>query len=109
MSVSFNRKTLRFDGITNEMMDSFKSIYRDVDIQNEINKMCLWMQSDKGLNRKGSLSFITSWLQRAKPVTESKETLPFDGNPKMNSLLNNYLEDLWKDCRHILEFNTIYQ
>ena len=83
----------------------------NVDVDDELARMRVWMSSPKGEKRDGKILFITTWLKNAlekRPVIREE--------PNKNSALSlldidplweKYLEGLWENCEHILEFNTM--
>lgn len=99
-SVYYDRDAQSFVGLDiNKLKETFKS----VDIDQELKKMELWLQSSKGKRRKGNLNFIISWLSKISPRKYVQLEM-FDSS--LLPYLDNYLEDLWKNRQHILEFNT---
>ncbi len=98
-SVYFDRESNEFVGLTDTVMSDLAKAYKHVDLQAELSKMKLWIQSPKGRTRLGTMAFITSWLNNVKPLDKHDSPL--------GTLFDNYLEDLWKNSAHILEFNTI--
>jgi hypothetical protein len=77
------------------------SAYKNVDLDAELARMSLWLLSAKGLTRKGNINFITNWLSKSKQIPMSIESAALD------DFFITYLQDLWKDLGHILEFNTL--
>lgn len=95
---------MKFVGLTETYKKRLREIYKGVDIDAELSKMCLWLASPKGLNRTGEVGFILKWLNNALeriPVTNNEITIP------ISHIFDDYLKDLWKNAEHILELNTI--
>ena len=109
-TIRFNRKTMKFVGITEQVKTQLKETYPRIDIDKELNKMSLWLSGPKGLTREGNIGFIMNWLQRVTPsqaltTTEQLNLLVTD-SPLAN-VLKEYLEDLWKNQEHLFSLNTI--
>src|SRR3546814_5457075 len=45
----------------------YTTLFRSVNVEQEVKKMCLWLTSEKGLRRKGNIGFILNWLNNAAP------------------------------------------
>jgi hypothetical protein len=103
-SIYFDRSTSQFLG-TKEAIKQLHDTYKGIDVTCELNKMALWLNSSKGLRRKGNIAFIMNWLNNATPSTAIAErTDPIDTT--LEPIMNDYRKDLWKEREHILEFNT---
>ncbi len=105
-SVYFDRTTLQFVGLSPGIMTMLRSAFKGVDIEEELNKMCIWLTGPKGCKRRPSLKFIMSWLGKAprdfnRPNNSS--TLP----PILSSFVQDYMQDVWKKAKHVLEANTM--
>jgi len=98
--VYFDRVTRQFSGLTVEVIARLKLLFPHVNINVEIMKMELWLDSEKGSNRKGSFQFITNWL--SKTYTRPQES---SEDPSFSPEQNNYLKDLWNNREHILSMN----
>lgn len=108
-SVYFDRETNKFLGLDSQVLRQLGETYEGLDIGKELNKMSLWLQSEKGKKRKGEIGFILNWLNNATPMppttTEHLDLMQSDS--PLGHLVRDYLMDLWKNKEHILEFNTI--
>jgi hypothetical protein len=102
ISVSFDRVKGCFIGLNEDVISRLKKTYVGVNVDLELNKMQLWLNSPKGKKRKGHLGFIMNWLKNVEPVI-----VPDERDTPLRLDLDEYLEDLWERCRHVLEFNTI--
>jgi hypothetical protein len=103
ISVSFDRSACCFVGLTPAIMSQLYVLFPGVNVDKELLVMSQWMLV-KGKDIKGSLSFIMNWLDRVKPNPAAQSVLP---DPTISHLLNDYLEDLWKNNSHIYEFNKM--
>lgn len=105
----FNRTSRKFHGLDDQMMTQLRETYPKVDVTHEINKMTLWLLSDRGSKRKGSMGFIVTWLNNSSPSSGIAAPILDHTEPAspLSHLVRDYLVDLWKDQDHILEFNTI--
>jgi hypothetical protein len=101
MKIRYDRSTNTFSGLDESALESIEKAFPDVDLTRELMKMSLWLQSPKGIRRKGTQAFILSWLGNAprKSPGEPAES------PLM-PLVERYLESLWHKNRHLLELNT---
>lgn len=109
-SVYFDRVTLQFIGLESAVIKQLKETYKGIDVDSELKKMSLWLTSSKGKKRKGNIGFILNWLNNASPSeapTVSEQLDMLDQDTPLRPLLQEYLQDLWKDREHILEFNRI--
>lgn len=99
LKVFFDRTQNKFTNIE-PFLQQFRERFPSVDVDEEIKKMGMWLQSDKGKNHMGTLLFITNWLKKAPPskcVPKHEDAL--------RELLNDYLKELWKNREHILLMN----
>jgi hypothetical protein len=108
-SVYFDRETLKFVGIDESIKKQLLDTYKGIDVDSELNKMSLWLNSSKGKKRTGNIGFIMNWLSNASPIpqTISQSYDLIESDTPLGHLLQDYLEGLWKNREHILEFNTI--
>lgn len=108
-TVIFDRETNKFQGLDDQIMKQLRETYPKVDIDLQLNKMSLWLMSDRGKKRKGSIGFIVNWLNNASPqVMGTTEQLDLiDSDSPLGHLIREYLEEGWKNNQHIYEFNTI--
>lgn len=113
-SIYFDREANSFVNLKDVELQQLKDTYKGVDVDKELKKMGLWLSSEKGKNRVGSMSFILHWLDNATPSVNqsSYSTSSVDLSPEENQILLNpvfltYLEDLWKKSEHILALNRI--
>lgn len=108
-SVYFDREKLSFVGLKESNLKQLKETFNTIDIDAELKKMALWLQTSKGKKRKGNIGFILNWLNNASPphkcptIADPIDPVEYDLN--MRPLLLDYLQDLWKGREHILEFN----
>jgi hypothetical protein len=103
-SVYFDRSTSQFLG-TKEAFKQLYDSYKNIDVVAELNKMVLWLNSSKGLRRKGDIRFIMNWLNNATPSAPVERTDPIDTT--LEPIMQDYRKDLWQGKEHILEFNTM--
>lgn len=110
-SVYFDRERLCFVGLEDAHIKHLKDIYKGIDVDLELKKMCFWLDSSKGKKRKGHIGFIINWLNNASPPNTAPTTnqqLDFmEYDSPLRPLLLDYLQELWKGKEHILEFNKI--
>lgn len=108
-SVLFDRDTNKFTGLDTEVLKQLKETYDGIDVDKELKKMALWLTSDKGKKRAGSIGFIMNWLNNATPLppAQSEQLDLIESRTPLGRLVREYLMDLWKDREHILEFNTL--
>lgn len=108
-SVYFDRALDRFVGIDEAVTKQLKDAYFNLDLDKELLKMGVWLQSPKGKKRHGTIGFILNWLNNASPSPPSNmKQLDFaDLGSPLRPYLMDYLEDLWKDREHLFEFNRI--
>lgn len=103
--IYYDRNLNKFIGLDDKEFAKLERAFPGIDIEAELNKMGLWLNSSKGKRRIGSISFILNWLRNVgktlAPVRDHTRST------SMVSLINDYLEDLWKNRQHILEFNQI--
>jgi hypothetical protein len=106
ISVYFDREKREFVGLDAERLEQLKDLYPGINVDNELKKMTLWLTSWKGKDLKGTMNFITNWLNKV-PITQiptsKKEE---DANP-LRPYIDEYLKGLWKGREHILEMNRI--
>lgn len=63
--IVFNRETLKWEGITVEQVKFWESVYKDVDVVEQILKrMPAWLDAHPHNNYKNWKAFINGWLQR---------------------------------------------
>lgn len=109
-TVEFDRKTNEFIGLTDEIKNQLLDTYKGINLDKELKKMSLWLTSEKGLHRKGHIGFIMNWLNKAYPEkspTNAEQIDLLESKTPLGNLLRTYLQGLWKNREHILEFNTI--
>jgi hypothetical protein len=105
--IYFDRSKRKFMGIDAFTKKHLKSIYKDIDIETEFNKMALWLMSSRGLDRAGDINFITGWLNRATPCVHDVQCDPLAENSPLAPAYLGYLEDLWKNRETLFQFNTM--
>lgn len=107
-SVYFDREQNKFKGLDSQILKQLQDTYDGIDVDKEIKKMSLWLISEKGVKRKGTIGFIINWLNNATPMppttTEHLDLMQSDS--LLGQLVRDYLLELWKDRDHILELNT---
>lgn len=107
-SVFFDRESKKFKGIDIQILKQLEDTYDGIDVNKELNKMGLWLLSDKGKRRAGNIGFILHWLNNATPmpptVTEKHELM--QSKSPLGLAVREYLLGLWKDKEHLLNFNT---
>lgn len=108
-SVFFDRETNKFRGLDSQTLKQIQETYDGIDVETEIKKMCLWLTSEKGMKRKGTIGFILNWLNNITPMppTTNEHLDLMQSDSPLGKHVREYLLDLWKDREHILEFNTI--
>lgn len=92
-------------GINDLVRSQLKDSFKDVDLDAELSRMALWLESPKGLKRTGNLAFVMKWLSKSASRTFQNDNTSRERIP-IAHLLDDYLEDLWKDLRPLLNFNT---
>ena len=104
-SIYFDRETHKFVGLDDSMMSQLKETFRPLDVDAELRKMVIWLQTAKGNRRSGNMSFIYNWLCRTQTshTVESLEEL----DTTLRPYLNKYLEEVWKRAENVLAFNQI--
>ncbi len=100
--VYFDRDTMSFMGITDEIKQRIIQTYPWVKLDFELNKMSLWLMSTKGLRRAGNLQFISNWLAHV-PVPAS---VAFDQVVIPDSTNLDHLEALWTKADGLLKMNS---
>lgn len=100
-SVYYDRDAQCFVGLDSKIQ-GLKKTFMGIDVDQELSKMGLWLQSSKGKRRKGDIRFILSWLGRSAPRNSQLDII----DSPLTPYIDIYLEDLWKNSQHILEFNT---
>lgn len=113
-SVFFDHQTNTFMGLKDLDIQRLKETYKGIDVDKELKKMGLWLTSNKGKGRVGSMAFILNWLNNAKPSTNqpfqstSSSDLTQDQNEAfLTPVFQKYLEDLWKNKEHLLALNRM--
>jgi hypothetical protein len=108
-SVHFDRQCNSFVGLDSQVLVQLRETFVGVDIDQELKKMCIWLQSDKGKRRKGNIGFIMNWLNNATPMppTDAEHLNLMQSQSPLGHLVRSYLQELWKDREHIFELNTI--
>lgn len=86
-------------------LQQLKDTYTRIDVDFELKKMALWLQTSKGKARKGCSAFIINWLNNSIPTLPEKKTEKTEETP-LRPTVNEYLRELWKGREHILELNT---
>lgn len=105
-SIFFDRTTREFVGLTYEIKQELLRVYKEIDLDAELMKMKIWLESSKGKQHKGTIQFISNWLNNSSANARwiNRDTLQ-ELDASITNLLNDYLNDLWKNKTHILELN----
>lgn len=108
-SVTFNREENKFSGLDLQVLKQLQDTYDGIDIERELKKMALWLQTEKGLKRQGTIGFILNWLNNATPMppTTTEHLDLMQSKTPLGHVVREYLMELWKNKEHIFEFNTI--
>lgn len=108
-SVYYDRESKKFLGLDSKVFKQLEETYEGVNVSAELNKMSLWLESEKGKRRKGTIGFIINWLNNTTPMppTQSEHFDMIQGNSPLGQLVREYLMGLWEKSENILEFNTI--
>lgn len=104
-TVYYDRDNRQFMGISESQLNDLKSIYKGVDVEVEIKKMCLWLESPKGKKRKGDIGFILNWLNNTTP-TKAMIVSVINADESLTPMITSYLRELWKGKEHLLLLNT---
>lgn len=99
-SVFFDRTAAEFCGITDLIKLRLCEAYPGVSIDKELSRMKLWLMSDKGSKRKGTLNFIMSWLSKSKVTPQEVMSTP-------NQMMQQHLDELWKNQAYVLAVNKL--
>lgn len=108
-SVYYDREAKKFYGLDSKVLKQLEETYEGIKVSAELNKMTLWLESEKGKKRKGSIGFILNWLNNATPMppTQSEHFDMIQSSSPLGLLVREYLIGLWEKSENILEFNTI--
>lgn len=104
-SIHFDRKLKQFVGITDAIKTELRETFKGVNVDQELSKMSLWLQSDKGQRRKGHIGFVWNWLSNVHPSLSDQ--IPLKSDSPLGILYAEYVQSLWKNREHILESNTL--
>ena len=102
-AVYFDRDKSQFVGLDSVYMEHLRDMFPGVNVALELKKMVLWLISPRGLDTKGTINFITNWLEKS-PVTQSLLPGIEQDNP-LRPHIDTYLKGLWKGKEHLLEKN----
>ena len=111
-SVYYNRNAKKFVGLTLDIRKQLQKVYKCVDIELELIKMKLWLDSDKGADRSGDISFIMYWLDKAHPTAALKQEdniSLIESDTELGLAMREYLAGLWKNREQLLKMNTIHR
>lgn len=97
--IHFDRATMNFVGITEQIRDKLVETYPWVNLDFELNKMCLWLISPKGTRRQGTLNFIMGWLSNVERPKLHIETLSCGED-------TSHLQVLWNKADWLLKKNS---
>ena len=101
-NVYFDRDQQQFIGLDELTKKHLATSYPGIDVDKELGKMSIWLNTPKGKSRKGSISFIMNWLGNAEPSRPTQEAVI---DKALEPLREKYCKDLWKNREHILTFN----
>lgn len=104
-SVRYDRKKHCFVGLNETIRSQLKTGYEGVNIDAELEKMKLWLESDKGKERIGNINFIMNWLNNARTYSATSESAP---ESPLQEFLDIYRKELWKNWEHVLLMNTMH-
>jgi hypothetical protein len=108
-AVRFDRKTKEFVGLTDAVKEELRTTYYHTDVEKELTRMKAWLLGPKGKRHVGTMGFILNWLNNSSP-TPMRTAQFFDivqSDSPLSVVLNEYLQDLWKNREHLYLFNTI--
>lgn len=98
-NVYYDRNTFSFTGITYELYERLSDTFPGIDIDHELKKMTLWLDTSAGKKRIGNLQFILGWLNRAyRSIVAVK---PIEPKPKIIKEFSEHQNELWKNCEEI--------
>lgn len=101
--IYFDRRLNKFVGLNKLQL---KKAYKDKDVDRELLKMGLWLQSGKGREYSPGMPFIMSWLDKAQPTQRSVEDEDEDEHDNvLRPILNSYLQELWHGKEALLAMN----
>lgn len=104
ISVFFDRSKNEFAGLTKEVMQSLEKTFPDVNLSIEFDRMKIWLTtSPKAKTYKGTMPFIMRWLTNKTQRDHPQESKP---EGELETLMQEYLKDLWKNREHILMMNS---
>jgi hypothetical protein len=95
--IYYDRKYSAFVNLTPEIIQRLKDTYPGVDVEHELNKMTLWLESSVGIKRVGNINFISSWLNRAYrqiPVSIKEKQEPSNIS-KAFKKFESHLDKVW--------------
>lgn len=109
-SVFFDRTLRCFSGLEGAVLKELKEAYPTLDIDSELKKMMIWLESPKGKKRIGHIGFIMNWLNNAIPSEQipsvEKQLELLDDTTYLGRIILDYLRELWKGNEHLLSFNS---
>lgn len=109
-SVYFDRTLRCFIGLEDVVLKELKEAYPLLNIDSELKKMMIWLQSPKGKKRIGHIGFIINWLnnstQRGEMPSVEKQLELLDDDTYLGHIILDYLRELWKGKEHLLNFNS---
>lgn len=108
-SVYYDREAGKFCGLDSKVLKQLEETYEGINVSAELNKMSLWLGSEKGKRRKGTIGFVLNWLNNATPMppTRSEHIDIIQSPTPLGQHVREYLMGLWEKSENILEFNTI--
>src|SRR5690242_15738674 len=96
---------MQFVDLDETLLKEIKETYKEIDVDNELKKMGLWLLSPKGMKRKGNIGFIINWLNNAIPSIRKSDDDPIEIESPLAPFLKEYRKGLWKNREHILAMN----
>lgn len=100
--VAFDRKTFEFTGLDDKILEQLKRTYPHIYVEQELEKMKLWLLSAKGSRRRGNLQFISRWLGRAEPSSP----VALNNDQSVLRAVEEELASLHRDREWLHELNT---
>ncbi len=89
--IAFNRKTNKFNGLTDEKKEILRQTFPSVNIDVELNLMAIWLMDNPGY--KGTYAFISKWLKKNQPDKPVNNPAPtFEPDPELEELMRQRKE-----------------
>jgi len=113
----YSHQTFSFEGITEQDLNDWKTIYPCIDVNVEIKKITQWLRGNPNKSHKTLWrKFVTTWLQKNNEEASNKQA--YRDHQKKNDLPNNIpvseqakiniqlMRDTFKDFPQLLEITT---